>query len=177
MQKTISFIVPIVEDEIRGLWHSLVGAYIGDVKYEGEDWGNNLYLLYKNISSELLHNLRKSSRYKTEYDPEPGSTMVVLKFSQTEKDTIVKPFCNGQYSKFPYQYKNAKFKKINPSGEVSTNWRIVNRDPILIEYWRSRGVEIPKEQEYWSKPEKHDEIYGFTKKEANTMERNFLHSK
>lgn len=177
MQKTISFIVPIVEDEVRGMWNGLVGAYIGDVKYEGDNWGNNLYLLYRNISTELLNKWRASNRYKTEYDPEVGATMIVLTFSETEKKTIVEPFCKGQYSKFPYQYKNTKFKKFNPSGEVSTNWRIVNKDPILLEYWKSRGVNIPKEQEYWSRPEKHDEIYGFAKKEANTMERNLLHSK
>jgi len=175
MQKTISFILPIIEDELP-VWENLENVYIGDVKYEGDEWGNNIYLLYKNISSSTLDGFRRSKRYKTEYDPKPGYTMIVLAFTKEEKESIVKPFCRGEYSKLPLWYKSKHFKKHNPSGDVSTNWRIVNRDPVLRDYWKSRGVEVPPTAEYWSRPEKHDEIYGFTKKEEYAVERVVVHN-
>ena len=43
---------------------------------------------------------------------------------------------------------------------MSTNYKILTKDPSLKEYWEERiGCSLPDDAEYWPKPEKDEEIF------------------
>ncbi len=138
---------------------------MGNVEYEGNaGWGNYFYIMLKNDAPDSLKELLKAHRqYVHQYSPEEGKTMFVFKITSEQYITIVEPFLRGKYSEIDRDYVRLRFPRIS-DGQLSTNYLILTKDPILKAYWESDekiGMSLPDNAEVWSKAKRQDEVYGF----------------
>lgn len=175
MQKSHSFIFPMMNFNNQKLHNNIVTTYLGHVEYEGLDsWGNYFYIEYNplELNEGALKELRKHPQYITELDTEEGTLIFVYKLTRFQKSEIIKPFLEGKYSEINRDYVKAHFTR-EVNGNYSMNWRILHKDAVslpahvepksLRDYWQSRiGIPLPPNAEVWSKPEKADEIWGYT---------------
>jgi hypothetical protein len=147
--------------------NSYINTYLGHAEYESPTiWGNYFYLEVPQelLDEILIDNLRNHIRYITELD-NSENVFFVFKFSEKEKETIVKPFLEGKYSQISRDYVKKYFSK-----ESSMNWRILNKDEWALpqnimplrEYWLRRiGAPIPENGEVWPKPKMEHEIFNY----------------
>ena len=139
------------------------------------EWGDIFVMEFSNawIEDEFLEELRKSPFYKTEYDPTKQMTHVVLQIPEGYRDTVVKPFLAGKYSKIDRDYVRRYYepKRRNVAGiyEDSYNYKILTKHPEIRDWWEYRlGTSLPEDAEVWPKPEKEDEIFMYVNEESRT---------
>lgn len=173
MQKSRSFILPMMKFRRKNLYDEITCSYLGHVGYEGLDtWGKYFYLEYDlvDLDDKDIDELREHPQYKIEFDTEASTVIFVFEVTSEQYENIVKPFLEGKYSEIDKKYVASHFKKHKPNGEVSMNWRILCKDDwdipgnlqTLQEYWEELiGIPLPPNAEVWSRPEKRDEIYGY----------------
>jgi len=81
---------------------------------------------------------------------------------------VVELFKQGKYSQFPEEYKRIYFPKINPlTGSTSHFYKIINKEEGAFLWLEQKyDLKIPREQEAWSKPRCHQEIFRYNNKES-----------
>lgn len=167
IQKSMSFLINTTDIEHPDLWAGLIGTYLGDVNFTGDDtWGDYYCMLYDSntLSPSLLDRIREDERYVTEYDPDIGQTMFILRINEEYRENVVKPFMEGKYSKIDKNYVRRHFNPVSPNGTISNNWMILHKDPILRKNWSALiGIELKEDAEVWSKPKREEEIYDYDK--------------
>lgn len=168
MQKAFNFLTPLVLKKDSICWKNLQTIYIGDHVYDSEV-GNHLFLLYHNISQEVVDAWRQSERYTAEYDPTRNSTIIVLSLTNKERTSIIQPFIRGAYSQIDRDYVFNNFMYYNDNGEKCVNRMVLYKDPILKHYWENLiGVTLPKDAEVWSAPKLQDEIFRYNELQTST---------
>ncbi len=141
---------------------SYENAYLGDYVYSGENYGENLFLLYPSdvLSEDLKQKLEAHPQFVTTYQPQDGKVMFVYKLDEATKEKVVKPVIDGQYSKVDRTYVESNFP-VN-STTLTTNRMVFDKHPRLAQMWEERiGVALPEDAEVWSKPKKEVEIYRY----------------
>lgn len=123
MQKTTSFILPILGISDSKLHFYLKGTYLANTEYQGDNTiGEYLYVHVSNqIEDYLLSRLRTHKLYKAEYDPTDETIMFVFNLGEQFKRTVVAPFLKGEYSKIDRAYVNAHFVPMYNDGSESRN--------------------------------------------------------
>lgn len=116
------------------------------------------------VTHKTMDYITSNPFFLTRYMTPNKTLMFRFSFSDEVKQSIVKPFLEGKYSKIDREYMRAHFNKYvsETSGQFSTNWMILNKHPQLRKYWEEQiGTTLSQDAEVWSKPEKHDEIYNY----------------
>lgn len=173
MQKSRSFIFPMMKFHRKAIYDEVICTYLGHVGYEGLDnWGKYFYIEYNldDLNEKDLDELRDHPQYVIEFNNDNGNVFFVYKITDKQHETIVKPFLEGKYSEIDRGYAKSHFKQYKDNGEVSLNWRILHKDEwkrpsnmqSIRDYWKDLiGIPLPADAEVWSRPEKRDEIYGY----------------
>lgn len=171
---TSIFMVPtlkVPKDALKG--NGFINAYIKDVRKEGDDYKESIYLLFKPTDldkfREFLDN--EYERTKTiieDYDYEDGYVVVVYQLNEKYKKdfALIK---QGKYSKTSSDFQKVfpKIIKIVKNGlhrdELSLQYRIFNRATDLIEFWEEKlGIDfktdVGDEFEVWEGWDEQKEI-------------------
>lgn len=168
-QKSSSFILPYLNvDYNTNISNGFKNTFLGDPEFTGtSEWGDYIFVEYDSskLSASFTELLRSKGTYVDEYDPDKSTTIFVFDLSEI-KDSVVKPFLEGKYSKISRKYVKKFFspEQWSPSGwRKSNNWMILNKDPQLREYWeQTLDVVLPEDAEVWSRPEKEEEVKNYT---------------
>ncbi len=174
MNCTTLFLKPLIKlNNIELNNNGFLNAYVGVYSQEGENWGNNLYLVFdiKQISIPFREKLMELENYAS-MDLEGSEIICKFNLDDYAINNIMIPFIHGKYSKICKSYVDANFPKkkldnVTKKLVTSNNWKVFYKDPSLRKYWEDRiGVEFTEDMEVWSRPEKEDEIYGYPKSDS-----------
>lgn len=169
--KPNSFLLPVLKISwSEAVDNGFIRIFTGNTEYEGQNvWGNYLYLLFKHkkLSSKYKAKLLAHPQYHDCYDPSKKHVMFIFKLTDKQKERIVNPFLKGAYSKIDSDYVKAHFHKYSQNGQLSSNWRILHKDPLLRQEWEKLiGTSLPKDAEVWPRPEKAEDIYKYKNNES-----------
>jgi len=161
MEKTIStiFLVPTLKIGREVLIENgFLNAYIGDstsnINYE-----DSLYLLFKpefpvRFGAYINREHKRTKSIIAEYDKKLGLSVVIYKLSNDYKDDI-ELIKAGKYSKTSKGFQDlfSKTVDIERDGrlikEVSLQYRVFNKTPELIQYWKENNIGYSAEKEIW----------------------------
>lgn len=145
-------------------------SYLAASGYSCE-YGKCLFLQYdKDVPSSTSSTLTSLPTYVETLSNSTDEDLVyVFKVADEDYHSVVKPFLNGKYSAVDRGYVEKNFPR-NPSSTLWWNRLILDKDPRIVNYWKTRGVVLPDEAEVWNKVKKDKETYGY-KDEDFTMAR------
>ena len=169
--ETSRFITPVLKLRAPdGIYtKEYYGSYLGDVTFDGSNWGEHFFLVYQGeVDDTLREYLMSHSLFETVHTPKEGLTSFVFKLPEESKETVVKPFLEGKYSQVDRTYVEEQFP-LTPGHRLYANRLTFDKDPALRDYWKEKiGVDLPENAEVWSKPQKKKEIYGYQEMNLGT---------
>lgn len=162
------FLLPITNFQLGDFYsNGFVNTFLGDAEME-EETENKILVVLKPTNPTKLETLlstriRKNKLYLFEYDVDD---FVVLVFDVPKIwEPIISLFKQGKYSLFSEEYKEVYFPKISPiTNRASLLHKILYRHEDAFRFLENKyDIIIPREQEAWSKPRCHEEIFRFKK--------------
>ena len=128
------------------------------------EFGKCLFLQYSNdVASTTSDTLTSLPNYVTTLsNPEKGDLVFVYSVADEDYNKVVKPFVDGEYSAVDRGYVDRYFPR-NPASPLWKNRLILDKDPRIVTYWKTRGVEVPEGAEVWDKVKEAKETYTYDK--------------
>ena len=171
LNKSYTYVLPMLSTEITLVKEGLVNTFIGDQEYPQYD--NHIFLLYKfNGSKEFLEYedfLKNTHLFVCSYDPDNTHVMYVFDvpaFYQTDYDLFKK----GKYSEMNRDYKVVIFAFHNIMDHNHRVAQVLFKHPDLREEWEERtGENLPKHAEVSSVPDLNKEVYNESMKVINPL--------
>jgi|TARA_R110002126_G_scaffold92869_1_gene220214 hypothetical protein len=171
LNKSFTYILPMLSTEIDIVKDGLVNTFIGDEEYPQYD--NHIFLLYKfSGSKEFLQYedfIKNTHLFVHSYDPDDHHVMYVLdvpSFYQTDYNL----FAKGKYSEMNRDYKIIIFAFHNIVDYEHRVAKVLFKHPDLREEWEERtGATIPDGAEVSSVPDLKKEVYNETLKVINPV--------
>lgn len=179
---TIFMVPPFGVGRDRLTYNGFIGAYLGDVNKPDLKYKMGIYFLFKpeDMSSfeDFLYEEReeRGMQIVEDYDYEGGYVVLIYLLEDRYSEDYEK-FLKGEYSKFSNRFKNTFPKTLIAVGddgyerpEISTQYRVFNKDASLKEYLEEKFDVDIGDMELWSKPnleEKSDEYLDIIKIKGN----------
>lgn len=183
--KTATYILPLIGDNIRQFYHSSIrplnqfkNAFIGVEDEEFSKYDQHVFLLYKYSGSkafELFENQMKNlNGYEGSWDCDKHHTMFVFRIPSEYLD-VLSLFKEGRYSMFPDTVKNKILdfyfldRKDSDNAIYGTLYKTEKRFKELeLEF----GISIPRDMEASSVPNLSEEIYLNDYKQKSVLSEN-----
>ena len=142
-------------------FYGLVDCYLSDHEHpEGILWDYHIYVLLKpgkftKDFEEYCEELQCHHLYQDDYDPKQGEVMYVFKIIDTYAKDI-SHFKKGEYSRINKDYADNAFTP------TDFRYKVIYKDKKLRKYLEGKwDIDIPPENEFWSKPLPSEEIYRY----------------
>ena len=146
--KSLTYIMPMLMNEITDLRNNLIGVFIGDADYP--ELNNHIFLQYKfNGSISFLDSeekLKKNQYFEISYDPDKYTVMYVFKVPEKwQKD--YNRFLKSQYSRFSIEYKTLIISTHNLNENSIIYQILFRKEEAYLKLEEELNCKIPRELE------------------------------
>lgn len=162
------FLLPITNMQLGDFYsNGFVNTFLGDDMLPEETKDKLIVVMQPENTAKMealmSTKIRTNKLFLFEYDVIEDGLVCAVFDVPIVWEAVLSLFKQGKYSMFPEEYKRIYFPRINPiTKSESHNHKILYKEEAAFSWLENKyDIKIPRNQEAWSKPRCHQEIFRY----------------